>query len=128
MTTDKRKNMKIKRLWNTKKRGIIEFLFYKEGNRYVGVCLTFDIIEEGDDLINLKQSLEEAASLHLKVVIKENLSDDLLNRYAPEEYWEKYFRFQELIAKQKVKKAIRGNIPAIATIPYPPVNMSMAVS
>ncbi len=115
--------MKINRFWNNKKRGMIEFLFYKEKDKYVGVCLTFDIIEEGDDFIKLKQSVEEAARLHLEVVIKKNLSDDLLNRYAPEEYWKKYFGIQCLTAQEKVEekkieREICKDIPAILTFPY----------
>ena len=39
--------MKIERPKNTKKEGTIEFLVYKEGKTFVGVCLTFDIVEEG---------------------------------------------------------------------------------
>ena len=83
--------MKIARSRNTKESGVIEFLTYKEGASFVGVCLTFDIVEEGSDPVELGQSLKEAAELHLETVIKNDLSDDLLNRYAPEEYWEKYF-------------------------------------
>ena len=84
-------NMRIERPKNTKESGIIEFLTYKEGDAFVGVCLTFDIVEEGTDPVELAKSLKEAAELHLETVIKNNLPDDLLNRYAPEEYWKKYF-------------------------------------
>ncbi|MFZ2720187.1 MAG: hypothetical protein WAZ27_04955 [Minisyncoccia bacterium] len=83
--------MSVQRPRNTKKGGVIEFLTYKEGNGFVGVCLTFDIVEEGTNPVELAQSLKEAAELHVETVIKNNLSDDLLNRYAPEEYWKKYF-------------------------------------
>src|SRR3989338_38277 len=83
--------MRIERQRNMKERGVIEFFTYKEGDVFVGVCLTFDIIEEGSDLVELMRSVKEAAGLHLETVIKNNLSEDLLNRYAPEEYWEKYF-------------------------------------
>ena len=37
------------------------------------------------------ESLQEAAMGHLEVVKKLGWSDELLNRYAPEEYWKKYF-------------------------------------
>ena len=76
---------------NTKEKGTIEFLVYPKNGHYIGVCLTFDIIEEGDNPVSLMKNIEEAAELHLEVVIKENMSDDLLNRYAPEEYWQKYY-------------------------------------
>ena len=83
--------MNIQRPKNTKKEGVIEFLVYKEGKSYVGVCLTFDIVEEGNDPSELMKSIREAAELHLEVVIKNDLSESLLNRYAPEEYWKIYF-------------------------------------
>ena len=83
--------MNITRPKNTKERGVVEFLTYKEGKSYVGVCLTFDIVEEGKDPVELVRSLKEAAGLHVDAVVKNNLSDDLLNRYAPKEYWKKYF-------------------------------------
>ena len=84
--------MRIERPKNTKERGVVEFLTYKEGDAYIGVCLTFDIVEEGTSPIELMRSITEAAELHLETVVKNNLSEDLLNRYAPEEYWEKYFQ------------------------------------
>ena len=41
------------------------------------------------------ESIKEASTLHLECVIKENMSDDLLNRYAPQEYWDKYLKVLE---------------------------------
>ncbi|MDO8518524.1 MAG: hypothetical protein Q7S26_04525 [bacterium] len=82
----------INRTSNTKKEGTMEFLVYKEGGLYVGVCLTFDIVEEGSHPVELLESIKEAAELHLETVIKNDLSDELLNRYAPEEYWTRYFK------------------------------------
>ncbi|KKR85919.1 MAG: hypothetical protein UU32_C0027G0010 [Candidatus Woesebacteria bacterium GW2011_GWB1_41_10] len=82
----------IERPINTKESGLVEFLVYKEGDSYVGVCLTFDIIEEGNNPTELQRSIKEAAELHLETVIKNKLSDELLNRHAPAEYWERYFK------------------------------------
>jgi predicted RNase H-like HicB family nuclease len=82
--------MNIQRIKNTKKEGVIEFLVYKDKAGYTGVCLTFDIVEQNNDPSKLMKSLKEAAELHLETVIKNNLSDDLLNRYTPKEYWNKY--------------------------------------
>lgn len=91
--------MNIQRPKNTKEKGIIEFLVYKEGDSFVGVCLTFDIVEEGKNSTELMRSIKEAAELHLETVIRENLTDELLNRYAPEEYWIKYFKAAQEIEK-----------------------------
>ena len=86
--------MKPIREKNTKEKGLIEFLVYPEGHghQFIGVCLTFDIVEESTDPVQLMESIKEAAELHLEIVIKENMSDDLLNRYAPQKYWDKYFK------------------------------------
>ena len=43
--------MKIERPKNTKKEGTVEIFVYKEGNVFVGVCLTFDIVEEGKNAL-----------------------------------------------------------------------------
>ncbi|MEK7541889.1 MAG: hypothetical protein AAB533_03515 [Patescibacteria group bacterium] len=83
------------RVKNTKERGLLEFLVYPERGKYVGVCLTLDIIEEGRDPAKLLKSIQEAATSHVLFVIKKNLGDELLNRPAPEEYWERYFKAME---------------------------------
>lgn len=90
---------------NTKEKGIMEFLIYKEGKTYVGVCLAFDIIEEDDNPVELMKSIIEAAQGHLQVVRKLKMSDELLNRYAPKEYWDKY---HQAIAEIHGKKRVRS--------------------
>ena len=105
--------MIIKRPLNNKRRGVIEFLVYKEGDSFVGVCLTFDIVEEGGNPSELMRSIKEAAELHLDTVIKNDLSDDLLNRYAPEEYWKKYFNITQDLKNLSVSM---NNFPMVS--PY----------
>lgn len=115
----------IKRTRNTKAKGMMEFIFLEEKGKYIGVCLSFDIVEEGKDLGKLIQGVEDAAKLHLRTVIKKNLSDDLLNRYAPEEYWKKYFEALKALERQKVeKKKVESEIPAIVNLPYPTIGMN----
>lgn len=82
-------------LKNTKERGKLEFVIYPDGKRYIGVCLTLNIIEEGTDPSKLIENIKEAAFGRVLLVIKENLSDDLLNNPAADEYWEKYFKALE---------------------------------
>lgn len=89
----------IKRSKNTKENGTIEYIVYEEGKNFVGVCLTFDIVEEGENPTELLKSIKESAELHLETVIKNKLSDDLLNRYAPKEYWNKYFDISKNLEK-----------------------------
>ena len=87
-------------LKNTKERGKLEFVIYPEGKRYIGVCLTLNIVEEGIDPGKLIESIKEAVFGHVFLVIKENLSDDLLNNPAADEYWERYFKALEAKDKQ----------------------------
>lgn len=113
----------IPRPWNTKEKGWVEFLVYQDNqeNKFIGVCLTFDIVEEGTDPKSLMQDLEEAAKLHIKVVIEKNLPDDLLNRYAPNEYWDKYLAVQSrLLLQEELKKSLITNaVASTATTVYP---------
>jgi len=106
----------IKRQKNTKKEGVIEFLVYKGKNTYVGVCLTFDIVEEGSNPVELMKSIKEAAELHLVTVRKNNMSDDLLNRYAPNEYWKKYFKAAREIETPSLSNTSRLN--SLVVSPY----------
>jgi len=96
--------MRIKRPKNTKEKGFIEFFIYPEKNKLVGVCLTFDIVVEGENPNKIMKDLKDAAFLHLKVVVKNKLSDNLLNRYAPKEYWEKYFSALESLKRAELSK------------------------
>lgn len=108
--------MKIIRPRNTKEKGLVEFLVYKERDKFVGVCLTFDIVEEGSNPKEVMRSITEASALHLKTVVSKNLPDELLNRYAPNEYWEKYFTYLELVAKARLGR--QRSASAIQSLPY----------
>jgi hypothetical protein len=105
---------KIERPFNTKQKGVMEFLVYKEKSNFVAVCLTFDIVEEGKEATELIKSITDAAKLHLETVIKHKMSDELLNRYAPLKYWKKYFRATEQIKTQSLKPI--SNYPVVS--PY----------
>lgn len=94
----------------------MEFLVYKEADKFIGVCLTFDIVEEGNEPATLMDSIKEAAMLHLETVIKENMSDELLNRYAPQTYWDKYFEALENIQKADESALIES--PYFSRSPY----------
>lgn len=89
-------------IWNTKERGKFIFLVFKEKEVYVAVCLNLNIVEYGKNPDKLMKSIEEAAKGHLEVVRKKNLSDEFLNRFAPEKYWRKLGKLQ-LKTKTKPK-------------------------
>ena len=72
---------------NSKEGGVVEFTIFQENAMYVGVCLTFDIVVEGEHYDEVRQELMDAATLHIETVRKNNLPEELLNRHAPQEYW-----------------------------------------
>jgi len=114
--------MKLSRPKNTKKKGLIEYIVYEESpKKFVGVCLTFDIVEEGTDPTALMAQIREAAGLHLETVRKHDYSDDLLNRHAPEEYWDKYFQ-----AVNEMKK--REPVASPFTVSVSPYSKSVRMS
>lgn len=78
---------------NTKEKGVVNFVVYRDSSdsMYTAVCLDFDIVEQGDDLEELKKSIEAGARLHLESVVKNDLNDGLLNRSAPKKYWKKLY-------------------------------------
>ncbi len=106
--------MKNVKIWNTKKRGVFEFLVYPDEKRFVGVCLTLNIIEEGESPKELLENLEEAAFGHLEVVRKENLSNKLLNRPALKKYWDKYYTAKLL---REVEKLLQKRTSSLAPFP-----------
>ncbi len=113
----------IQRPWNTVARGIIEFvIFYdKKAKHFVGVCLSFDIIEEGNNPEKLMESLTDAAKLHVAVVKKENLPEALLNRYAPKKYWDKYLQVQgsTVLQTSLSRNLIANSVTSTTVSQYP---------
>lgn len=75
---------------NTYKQGKLQYLFYKQGKKYVGVCLDLNIYEEGSNFEDVLKTVTKMSQDHVKYVIKNKLSEDLLNRPAPKKYWELY--------------------------------------
>ena len=90
------------RVTNTKARGgIVHFVYITNDKGTFGICLDFNIVEEGSNEAEVRRHLETAVGLHIDTVREHNLSDDLLNRLAPQEYWDIYndFHSKETIEK-----------------------------
>lgn len=75
---------------NTYKQGKLQYLFYKQGKKYVGVCLDLNIYEEGSNFEDVLNTVTKMSRDHIEYVIKNKLSEELLNRPAPKKYWEVY--------------------------------------
>jgi len=96
-----------KDLGNKKTQGIARILIYPSKNKYTGVCLDFDIIEEADTKEKAINQIKEATRGYIVNIWKNNLDDSLLNRPAPEKYWEIYKEYSRFITaknEEKVKK------------------------
>jgi hypothetical protein len=97
------------RVTNTKKGGIVRFVYITNSNGCFGICLDFNIIEEGKNEAEVYKNLETAVQLHIDTVKKNNLSDDLLNRLAPKEYWDIYDDFHTKNAlRRKGKTSLKA--------------------
>lgn len=79
--------MKIKKLRNTKKRGVLHFRVFRWNGRYLGICKETGFVEEDENFETVKKKLINGAIVVLKAVIKS--SQDLepsLNTSPPLKY------------------------------------------
>ncbi len=86
---------------NTKKVGRVTIFTFKQGRKFISVCLELDIIKEGLNVVELNKEMLEAVMGHVESVCKGGLSDDLLNRPAPAAYWKKYWAFVDGLNKKR---------------------------
>lgn len=93
-------------IYNTKKRGVLIYIIYKEDEDYVAVCLNFNLVEYGKDPERLKKSIEEAALSYLKSVRKKNLPDEYLNLTPDDKHTKilKEIEFHEEVKRRTQKK------------------------
>jgi predicted RNase H-like HicB family nuclease len=104
-------NMSQVRVWNTKQSGTLEFLVFGKDKEFIGVCLTLDIVEDGDDPTKLMESIKEAAEGHVKLVQEKNLDDSLLNRLAPDEYWQLYYQVLDSLKEKAEQNSFISTAP-----------------
>ena len=104
---------------NSYKKGSITLFIYPESNKFVGVCLELDIVEEGNDLEWVKNSLLDATRTHVEIVVKNKLSETLLNRPAPKEYWDKFFNYIGSIELMRKNNTQYESKPVlVTTLPF----------
>lgn len=94
--------MKNKLLFNnTFDRGSVTYLILQEKkDKFIGVCLEFDLEIEAKTLKEAKERIEDYSQLWLRNAQKNKLSEEVLNRPAPKKYWKIY----EEALKQDLKK------------------------
>ena len=70
-----------------KESGVLNFLTYidRETGKYCGICVQLGLYNEGDNLETVRTNLAEAARGYVKTVMRDNLSDELLDVRLTEE-------------------------------------------
>lgn len=111
-------NMKSKnlRFSNTYESGSMTFLFLKnrENNNFLAVCLEFDLEAEAKSFIEAQEKIEGYAKLWLENVRENKLPEELLNKSAPQEYWDIANALEE---EKRSRKRIVANYASSIRIP-----------
>ncbi|MCU0653147.1 MAG: hypothetical protein MUD10_02710 [Candidatus Pacebacteria bacterium] len=114
----------MRKIKNTKQCGIARILTFPSDTGYTSVCLDFDLIEEAKTRDAALEQMKESVEGYLQCVLKNNLSDNLLNRHADKEYWDMYNQYLKLIsergnnsASEPVKNASLYSMPLSGLIP-----------
>ncbi|MEK7211873.1 MAG: hypothetical protein AAB731_04530 [Patescibacteria group bacterium] len=106
---------------NTKRGGLVRFFIFKEGKKYIGLCLDLDIVEENVSLEALKASLSEAAVGYVETVINGDMSDRLLNKAIPKSYLRKYQAYLRCLERETFNKqscpTFNGALISTASLP-----------
>lgn len=93
---------------NTYKKGYVRGLVYKEGKKYVGVCLELDLVIHGDNLFTTGECLTKMVKGYLENAVKNKLPESVLNRPAPDKYWAKFNEAIEFERQMMLRKALTG--------------------
>lgn len=97
----------MRAFYNTKDKGTMQFLIYKDGNDYAGVCLNFGLEEYGNDPIKLQESIFEAACSYLEAVQKKGLPDEYLNIPPEKKHLD---QLKEIVWKEELEKRVKNYI------------------
>lgn len=85
---------------NTYDKGMVTFLVLPDKDKYIGVCLEFDLEVRADTPEEAKEQIEDYAKLWHKNAVAHKLPEELLNRPAPKKYWKLYSDLLELDLKR----------------------------
>jgi predicted RNase H-like HicB family nuclease len=103
---------------NTRNSGIVRTIVFPCKTGFLGVCLDFNIIEEGEIREEVEASMREAVTGYMECVCKNNLDDWLLNRRADKRYRKIYQSYLDLI-RNKAKKPVSSNLKKTSLFVYP---------
>jgi len=84
---------------NIKHHGFAQIFFYPKGDRYIGVCLELDIVDDSKSFPELRERMVRNVTAYVNHVVGGGLDQSLLNRPAPKEYWEMFRKYISQIQK-----------------------------
>ena len=102
--------MKKLRFNNTYAFGTTTFVFTKEGDDFVGVCLEFDLMVKGKTRDEVEIQLRDYANAWLENARKHKLPEEVLNRPAPKKYWKIY---QKLLADEQARAGAQRSLHSL---------------
>lgn len=86
---------------NTYNSGGVTYLILQEKkDKFIGVCLEFDLEIEAKTLEEANAQISDYAHLWLQNTVKNHLPEEVLNRPAPKKYW----RIYEGLVKRDLNK------------------------
>ena len=101
---------------NTYQSGAVTYLIFKEKDKFVGICLEFDLEIQADTIQEAREYIEDYSQAWLKNVVNNKLSEELLNKPAPKKYWRLYQKVVEE-AKERIKVQMQPSLSLPASFP-----------
>jgi len=97
--------MKKLKFNNTHKLSNVTFLVIPEKDKFIGVCLEFDLVIKAESMKEAQEQIQDYANLWFKNAVKNKLPEEVLNRSADSKYWDIFKalvkRDQERIERKK---------------------------
>ena len=100
---------------NTLQKGSVRYIIFKEGDTWYGVALEFNIVEDGDNPVEVMASLFEAIEGYIETAQKLKMRPMPLNQTPDKEYQDLWNKLEET---EDEKHAIPENI---YTFGYAPI-------
>lgn len=91
---------------NTKQSGRVTVFAYQDKRKIIAVCLELDIVHEASTFEEARAGIIESVQGYIEAVYKGGFSDELLNRPAPQEYWNKFYQYLHFLEDQKAKRSV----------------------
>lgn len=82
---------------NTKHLGTATVFIYPNKDKYIGVCLELDLIDDDHNKEVLADRMNARIQSYVSYIQKKNFDDTFLNRPAPKRYWDKFYQFLNLM-------------------------------